>query len=296
VLIALEISKAIDYAHKQSILHRDIKPENIMITHQGRVKVLDFGIAKVFKAPTITKVEKILGTTEYMAPEQILGKKLDSRADIYSLGVLIYEMVNKTLPFTGESPAALVFKKLNEKPAPFNRDDISISFKNLILKMIATLPEDRHSEIGKVIHELEQLLEESGAESGENAKDASSQPGKKINIEFLNKISPKAVYSFLTKELIPGNFITILSILLFLASLLAIYSIPGIKNPSINLNHKISDIKRIYSMLGTEENEIALLEKLYISTFGKLPPQNSSRVQYKNTLIEILKGYYGINQ
>src|SRR5713226_1427581 len=129
--IISQVCAALDEAHRHSIIHRDIKPDNIIVNVSAtglRVKVLDFGIAKLRDdvAGNLTQTGSILGTPHYMSPEQCLGEELDSRADIYSLGVVLYEMLTGTVPFNSPTPAAVVVQHVNQSPAPPNVLNASI--------------------------------------------------------------------------------------------------------------------------------------------------------------------------
>lgn len=116
--IAMQILGALGAAHGLGILHRDIKAENILVTAQQEAKILDFGIAKITTGQGLTVMGDVLGTIEYMAPEQMMGEALDARSDLYAAGVVLYQMLTNRLPFTGDSPVAVLYKQLNEDPVP----------------------------------------------------------------------------------------------------------------------------------------------------------------------------------
>ncbi len=114
--IIIQILKALGLAHKKGIYHRDIKAENILITEEKDAKVLDFGIAKIGQNSKADSEQEVLGTIEYMAPEQMLGEAVDHRSDIYSAGILLYQMLTKRMPYNGKNSVDILFKKLNEEP------------------------------------------------------------------------------------------------------------------------------------------------------------------------------------
>lgn|GEM_PF-5893444 len=112
----LPVLEALEYAHRRSVLHRDIKPDNIMIDHEGMVKIMDFGIAHVVDAARLTREKTIIGTLEYISPERVAGKEIDARSDIYSVGVLFFEMLTGRLPFDYQGEFELLRSHLEVKP------------------------------------------------------------------------------------------------------------------------------------------------------------------------------------
>jgi eukaryotic-like serine/threonine-protein kinase len=116
--IAADVAEALEAAHRQGLVHRDVKPGNVMIDPDGRVKVVDFGIARAATDDTLTQTGLVLGTAAYLAPEQARGEGVDARSDIYSLGCVLYEMLTGRPPFEADSPVAMAYKHVNERPAP----------------------------------------------------------------------------------------------------------------------------------------------------------------------------------
>jgi serine/threonine protein kinase len=138
ISIFCQILDGISYAHAEGVVHRDIKPSNVMLTDRGSVKVMDFGIAKVLRAARITKDGVLIGTPAYMSPEQILGHEIDLRSDIYSLGVLLYEMLTGRLPFAGRSEYEIMKSHVERQP-PSPRDfvpSILASFETSIMRAL----------------------------------------------------------------------------------------------------------------------------------------------------------------
>ena len=154
--IAHQFLEAMRAAHENDIVHRDIKPENILLKAEGTVKILDFGIAKVPHEAFLTRADEILGTVEYMAPEQILGESVGPAADLYAAGVVLYEMLTGALPVSGDSPATLVYHQLNEDPiAPsVHNPSVPSLLDRFVLQLLEKLPEDRFTSAADAIDAL----------------------------------------------------------------------------------------------------------------------------------------------
>ncbi len=154
VEISKQIAGALEAAHERGVVHRDIKPGNIMIGPGGMVKVLDFGLARRFKMPETGEVTlygstipgRPLGTANYMAPERILQGPLDPRSDLFSLGVVIYEMATGRLPFAGATPSETVCNVLENDPTPVTKlsPDRSAHLERIVMRLLAKAPEDRY--------------------------------------------------------------------------------------------------------------------------------------------------------
>jgi serine/threonine-protein kinase len=154
--IAGRVADALACAHAAGILHRDIKPANVMVARDGTVKVLDFGIARRLDGTTITQAASVVGTAAYMAPERALGQPGDARADIYSLGCLLYAMLTGKAPFSGEVSAAVLHQQINAKPLPPSelRAGLSPALDALVLAMLAKSPVARPASAAEVRHEI----------------------------------------------------------------------------------------------------------------------------------------------
>jgi serine/threonine-protein kinase len=159
VRIAVRVASALATAHAAGILHRDIKPANVMIADDGAVKVLDFGIARKLDATTLTQVASVVGTAAYMAPERALGEAGDARADVYSLGCLLYAMLTGGPPFRGEVAALILHQQINAEPrVPSElREGIPASHDALVLAMLAKEPERRPQTAAEVRDRLAAL-------------------------------------------------------------------------------------------------------------------------------------------
>ena len=140
-----QVSSALHAAHTLNIVHRDIKPANILITKAGMAKVTDFGLAKIITGASLSISGQILGTPYYISPEQVEGKKVDGRADIYALGITFYQMLTNKLPFHGEDVYNLLFARLKQDPQPVesHRPEIPAPLSKIVSKMIARDRENR---------------------------------------------------------------------------------------------------------------------------------------------------------
>lgn len=150
-----QICRGLDYAHSNSIVHRDIKPANIMITGNGTVKIMDFGIAK--SGGQVTNTGQVLGTPNYMAPEQVKGRQLDGRSDLFSLGVILYEMLTGEKPFVGQNVTTIIYKIVNENPITPRDLDVTVhpGLSAIVTKALAKAPDDRYQTGADLVRDLE---------------------------------------------------------------------------------------------------------------------------------------------
>ena len=155
IKITRDVCSGLDHAHAAGIIHRDVKPPNLMLMSTGTVKIMDFGIAK--SSATMTLAGQVLGTPSYMSPEQVKGKKLDGRTDLFSFGVCLYEMVTGERPFAGKNLTTIIYKIVNEKPTPPRQLDMSIhpGLSAVIVKCLAKDPEERYQTGADLVRDLE---------------------------------------------------------------------------------------------------------------------------------------------
>ncbi len=182
VRIAIQICSAIKHAHKNYIIHRDIKPQNIMITNDGIAKVTDFGIARAATTTTITMVGSTVGSVHYFSPEQARGGYTDEKSDIYSLGIVLYEMVTGHPPFDGEAPVAVALKHLQNTPVPpINKNrDVPSGLNALIMKAIEKDLNTRYQSASNLLAALYGILKNPDmAVTGSNM-DKSSSPTRRM--------------------------------------------------------------------------------------------------------------------
>lgn len=157
--IASEVAAALGFAHEKGTAHRDIKPANILIGKNGQVKVADFGIARAMNAPTesnLTQVGSVMGTATYFSPEQAQGAQPDPRSDLYSLGVVMYEMVAGRAPFTGDNPVSIAYKQVHDAPQPLVQivADVPKAFEAMVAKLLAKDPKVRYPSAGALRDDL----------------------------------------------------------------------------------------------------------------------------------------------
>ena len=167
VSIARQVCEGLAEAHRLGVIHRDLKPQNVMIDRDGNVKIMDFGIARSLKAKGITGAGIMIGTPEYMSPEQVEGKDADERSDIYALGIVLYEMLTGKVPFEGETPLSVALKQkteIPENPKAINTQ-ITEDLSRLILLCLEKEKEKRYQRIGELIAEFDRI--EKGIPAGE---------------------------------------------------------------------------------------------------------------------------------
>ncbi len=164
---AIQIGEALQEAHTKNIVHRDIKSENIMVNSKNQIKVMDFGLAKLKGSMKLTRTSSTVGTLAYMAPEQIQGGEVDARSDIFSFGIVLFEMLTGQFPFRGEHDAAMMYSILNEKPESprIYVSDIPEAFERIIEKALEKNPDERYQSIADLVADLRRWKRDSAGTS-----------------------------------------------------------------------------------------------------------------------------------
>ena len=175
-----QLAEALSYAHSRGIVHRDLKPANVLIDAQGNVFLTDFGIAKLLESasPRLTQTDAIMGTPAYISPEQAQGNPVDQRSDIYSLGIILYEMVTGSVPFTAETPLAVLFKHISDPlpPPSLVRPDIPPAIEQVLLKALAKDPKDRFATASEFMAAWKRALEARETAQRERAPEVLTVP------------------------------------------------------------------------------------------------------------------------
>ena len=219
---AIEIGRGLQAAHQARLIHRDVKPQNVLIDAEGRAKVTDFGIALSLEAHGLTATGRVLGTTDYVSPEQAMGQEIDARTDVYSLGILLYEMLTGEVPFKAETQVGVAMKHVNEivPSVQRRRPDASATLAAVIERATAKDPADRYPDMNAFLRDLEGALEvevaRAGGATGEATSVLESVPEKRRRILTRRRIS----------------WVGVLLLIAAAAGALAIAAISGDEGPS----------------------------------------------------------------
>jgi tRNA A-37 threonylcarbamoyl transferase component Bud32 len=186
---AIEIARGLTVAHARQMVHRDIKPQNVLIDAEGRAKLTDFGISRQLEQDGMTATGRVLGTTDYVAPEQAMGHGVDPRSDVYSLGVVLYEMLIGQVPFHADSQVGVAMKHVNEElpDVQQRRPEVSAAAALVVERATAKDPAERYQQVGEMIDDLSTALEVEAARAGSTTGEATSvldavpQPNRKLS-------------------------------------------------------------------------------------------------------------------
>jgi hypothetical protein len=173
---AIEIARGLTVAHARNMVHRDIKPQNVLIDAEGRAKLTDFGISRQLEQDGMTATGRVLGTTDYVAPEQAMGRGADPRSDVYSLGVVLYEMLIGQVPFHADSQVGVAMKHVNEElpDVQQRRPEVSAAAALVVERATAKDPAQRYQDVGEMIDDLSTALEVEAARAGSTTGEATS--------------------------------------------------------------------------------------------------------------------------
>lgn len=185
--IGIQLCEALAAAHEKEIVHRDIKGDNIMLTPKSQTKIMDFGLAKLKGASKLTKTGSTLGTVGYMSPEQAQGREVDRRTDIFSFGVVLYELITGKLPFNGEHQAAVIYSIINDEPEPLSRfrSGVPESLQRIIDKSLAKDVEERYQNISDLQVDLRRVKRELGT----GPKEAPRSDRKAVAVLYFENLS-----------------------------------------------------------------------------------------------------------
>ncbi|NLU25835.1 MAG: Stk1 family PASTA domain-containing Ser/Thr kinase [Hungateiclostridium thermocellum] len=186
VNIAIQICQAIEHAHKNHVVHRDIKPHNILLTKDGMLKVTDFGIARAVSSSTITMAGNAIGSVHYFSPEQARGGFTDEKSDLYSLGIVLYELLTGRVPFDGESPVAVAIKHIQDEPEePINiKEDIPTGVNSIVMRAIQKDQALRYQSASELLNDLYKVLKQPDAQF---AKTRTTEDSPTVRIPSIKK-------------------------------------------------------------------------------------------------------------
>src|SRR5215213_2587189 len=176
VAYAIETGRALSCAHEHKLVHRDIKPQNILIDRDGRAKLTDFGISRSLESQGLTATGRVLGTTDYVSPEQALGHEVTGQSDIYSLGIVLYEMLTGEVPFKADTQVAVAMKHVRDAlpDVQRRRPEISASLAAVVERATAKETQNRYSSVSQMVHDLEEVLAIEAARSGQASGEATT--------------------------------------------------------------------------------------------------------------------------
>jgi serine/threonine protein kinase/tetratricopeptide (TPR) repeat protein len=193
IAYAVQIGEALQEAHSSGIVHRDIKSENIMVNSKNQIKVMDFGLAKLKGSIKLTRSSTTAGTLAYMAPEQIQGGDIDARSDIFSFGVVFFEMLTGKLPFKGEHDASIMYSIINEEPEPLQKylPEANSDIMHIINRALEKDPEDRYQSMKDIVIELRRMQKHTGNVSRKTLINLPIPPSVDNKIEVITSSEPK---------------------------------------------------------------------------------------------------------
>ena len=263
--ISEQILRALEHAHSKGVIHRDIKPQNIMLLKNGLIKVADFGIAKLPDTDTFTVTDQAIGTVNYISPEQAMNKEpIDERSDLYSVGVLMYELSCGELPFTGDTPVAVAYKHVNEAPkSPREiKTDMPQGLEQIIMRAMEKSPEMRYQSARQMLNHISALKKNPGIKFRTAAELEALKAGqKKKKVKPKKQVKKKTVRERggLVLPIIFGVFSAFMVIVVILAFMVFDMTLSRDENPNVKVDNYVG---RIYD----DELRAELAELGYIVT------------------------------
>jgi len=217
---AIEVGRGLAAAHGRRLVHRDVKPQNVLIDPEGRAKVTDFGIARSLEAKGLTATGRVLGTTDYVAPEQAMGQSIDARSDIYSLGVLLYEMLTGKVPFQAETQVGVAMKHVNEPlpPVESRRPEVSAAMAAVVETSTAKDPEQRYGTIAAMLRDLESALEVEVSRAGRSTGEVTT---------VLDSVPPRRRHIFTRRRMSVAGILLVLAAAAAAVAIVAVTSLTG---------------------------------------------------------------------
>ncbi len=273
-----QILHALEHAHSKGVVHRDIKPQNIMLLKNGVIKVMDFGIAKLPNAETLTLTDKAIGTVFYISPEQAEGKAIDRRSDLYSLGVMIYEMACGKLPFYDESPITVALKQINDDPIPPRSINPSMprGLEQITLSAMEKDPEARFQSATQMLRQIARLKADPGIVFRPNPKNVTSEKNAK-KPQTNKKISSKGGKSMFPIILgVASAFAVVFLVSLFvlLDAALGIFGIINVNSDIITLT-----VPNVVGYTYTTQDAVGLSSAYYTVDIAEKYDSNSVKGQ-----------------
>ena len=248
IAFGIQIGEALQEAHSKGVVHRDVKTDNIMVNTKNQVKVMDFGLAKLKGSLKLTRTSSTVGTLAYMAPEQIQGGEVDARSDIFSFGVVLYEMLTGHLPFRGEHEAAIMYSIVNESPEPIQkyRSDLSSELLHILNRALEKDPEDRYQTVHDMVIDLRRAKKETSRVSRASIVPPTMDKGPATIFEE----QPTPVVAKRTKSPRVVFWAGLCGVLILVAAIIFFIALPS-HPPRLNQNLSFRTLEVPFSEIGS---------------------------------------------
>ncbi len=298
ISIARQIAEALEKAHRAGVVHRDIKPQNILFSRDGTIKVTDFGIAIAGDGVTVTVGDDIIGTVQYISPEQARGELADKQSDLYSLGIVLYEMVTGKVPFSGESPVAVAMKHIQEQIVPPRQiiDNLPEALEQIILKAVKKEPAERYADAAEVLEDLiyanGKTLPGREAEQGRPVQDETGSNDRVLRPVHLNTKRSRIIFPPKIKRNWIKPLLTLLIMILIIAGggfvLSSYVFVPEVTVPDLRdlTQGDATQLLRDNSLIPNEEVFYIYDEAIQVGNVVKTEPP-AGRVVRENRIIDL---------